>query len=242
MMSMSVVGLIPALAAIFGIQVPDHAGYAIVGLFVGIESMGIPMPGETALIAASIAAKQGDLNIHWVIAAAALGAIIGDNIGYWVGRKGGRRLLEHPGPFHQRRLALLVHGDRFFDRHGAKAVFIGRWVALLRVTAALLAGANRMDPKKFFIWNALGGVAWATSVGLVGYLLGATGEQLIHRFGIWGAVAGGVILVAFLIWLSIRERRELGAEMEEVERRTEQGESMIEWQDPEAREPEREGA
>jgi membrane protein DedA with SNARE-associated domain len=191
--------------------------------------MGVPLPGETALLAAAIAAKQGDLSIFWVIFAAACGAIIGDNIGYWIGRKGGRRLLEADGPFHARRMALLVHGDRFFADHGPKAVFIGRWVALLRVTAAVLAGANRMDARKFFIWNAAGGIAWATSVGLAGYLLGATAEQLIHRFGIWAGVAGGLVLVTILATVSIRERRALKGEMAEVHRRETVGESMIEW-------------
>ena len=218
--------------SLLGHEIPNHFAYLAVGLAIGIESMGIPMPGETALIAASIASKTGDLNIYVVIAAAATGAIIGDNIGYWVGRKGGRRLLEHPGPFYNRRMALLVHGDRFFESHGPKAVFLGRWVALLRVTAAVLAGANRMDAKKFFVWNALGGVTWAVSVGVVGYLLGATGERLIHEVGIWAAVVAGIALVLVLGYVSLRERRALKAEMSEVEHRLETGEPIAEWHDP----------
>lgn len=220
------------IATILGIEVPEHAGYSIVGLFIGIESMGIPMPGETALLVASIAAKNGDLNIYGVVAAAAAGAIIGDNFGYWIGRKGGRRLLEHPGPFYRRRMALLVHGDRFFEDHGPKAVFLGRWVALLRVTAAVLAGANRMEFRKFFLWNALGGVTWAAAVGALGYALGATAERLIHDVGIWAAIAGGVVLVAVLGFLAVRERRELKAEMSEVEHRLETGEPIAEWHHP----------
>ena len=223
--------LAPLATVLFGVDVPNHYMYWAIGLLIGIESMGIPMPGETALLAGAVLSKQGELSIYWVIAAATLGAIIGDNLGYWVGRKGGRKLLEHPGIFYKRRMALLVHGDRFFEAHGPKAVFLGRWVALLRVTAAVLAGANRMDARKFFIWNALGGLAWAISVGVAGYLLGATAEQLIKQFGIWAAVAVGCLLVAAFGYISLRERRALKLEMGEVERREAEGESMVEWHD-----------
>ncbi len=194
------------------IDVPDHAGYLIVGLLIGVESMGVPVPGETALLVAAIAANRGRLDIEWVIVAAALGAIVGDNLGFWIGRKGGRRLLERPGPLYARRMLVLHHGDRFFARHGAKAVFLGRWVALLRITAAVLAGANRMPPRSFFLWNALGGICWATSVGLLGYFLGATGERLVEQVGVWAAVAAGAALVGALVWFKLRERRALRAE------------------------------
>ncbi len=198
------------------VSVPDHAGYALVGLLIGVESMGVPLPGETALLVAAIAANRGRLQIEWVIVAAALGAIIGDNLGFWIGRKGGRRLLERPGPFHARRMLLLHHGDRFFSRHGAKAVFLGRWVAVLRITAAVLAGANRMPPRSFFLWNALGGVCWATSVGLLGYFLGATGERLVKQVGIWAAAAAGLAVIGLIVWFKLRERRALAAEAAEM--------------------------
>jgi len=199
------------------IDVPEHAGYVIVGLMIGIESMGVPVPGETTLLAASIAASRGRLEIEWVIAAAALGAIVGDNIGFWIGRKGGRRLLERPGRHQARRLAMLRHGDRFFARHGPKAVFLGRWVALLRITAAVLAGANGMPARSFFVWNALGGVCWAVSVGLLGYFLGATGERIAQQVGVWAAVAAGCGLVAAFVWFRLRERRALAAEQAAME-------------------------
>jgi len=221
-----------ATISLFGLDIPTHYFYFAVGLAIGIESMGIPMPGETALFIAAIASKNGELQIGWVIAAAATGAIIGDNIGYWIGRKGGRRLLEAEGPFYARRMALLVHGDRFFEAHGPKAVFLGRWVALLRVTAAVLAGANRMDARKFFAWNALGGIAWATSVGLIGYALGETGERIIHQFGIGAAIVAVIAVLGLMITLSVRERRALKREMAEVERRLETGEPMTEIHNP----------
>jgi len=203
------------VAALF--DVPEHAGYAIVGLTIGIESMGVPLPGEATLLAASIASSRGRLEIEWVIVAAAVGAIIGDNIGFWIGRKGGRRLLERPGRFHARRLVMLHHGDRFFARHGAKAVFLGRWVALLRITAAVLAGANGMPARSFFVWNALGGVCWAVSIGLLGYFLGATGERIAQQVGVWAAVAAGCALLAGLVWFKLRERRALAAEQAAME-------------------------
>jgi membrane protein DedA with SNARE-associated domain len=205
--------------------------YVLVGLVIGIESMGIPLPGETTLFLASFAAHDGTLMIEWVIIAAILGAIIGDNIGYWIGRKGGRALLERQGPFYERRMALLIHGDRFFEAHGPKAVFLGRWVALLRVTAAVLAGANRMEWRKFFLWNALGGIAWATSIGLAGYYVGHAAETLIKKVGIGALIVVGIGVVGLLIYLYLRERRALQGEMAEVSRRAENGEPTIEGHD-----------
>jgi len=124
----------------------------------------------------------------------------------------------------------LVHGDRFFEKHGPKAVFLGRWVALLRVTAAVLAGANRMEWRKFFLWNALGGVAWAVTIGLAGFYIGHAAEQVIKTAGVWAAVVVAVIVAAVLIYIYIRERRTLKAEMSEVHRRQESGEPIAEYQ------------
>jgi membrane protein DedA with SNARE-associated domain len=188
------------------IHVPAHLGYAAVGLFVGLESMGVPSPGETALVAGAIAAAAGDLSIELVILVATAAAIVGDNIGYLIGRHGGRRLLERAGPFHRRRLALLDAGDRFFARHGAKAVFFGRWMALVRVTAAWMAGANRMPFRTFFLYNALGGVTWAVAVGLIAYALGEAGAHVLTRVGTAGAVLAAILVVGALVWLRRRER------------------------------------
>jgi len=149
------------------INLPANLGYWALALFVGVETMGIPVPGETALIAASLLAAQGKLDIVFVIAIAAGAAIIGDNFGFVVGRKLGRRVVEwEGGPYPEKRRELLDRGQVFFDRHGGKAVFLGRWVAGLRITAAWLAGINKMPWRRFFFWNALGGIAWATTVGL----------------------------------------------------------------------------
>jgi membrane protein DedA with SNARE-associated domain len=196
-------------AGFLGIHVPTNLGYVAMGLLVGVESFGVPLPGETALIAASVLASRGKLDVVVVIVVAAGAAIIGDNLGYFFGRHGGRKLLEHPGPLHERRLALIAYGDRFFARHGAKTVFIGRWIGLLRFTAAWLAGANRMPAGQFFVFNALGGITWATTVALAAYWLGDTGAEVFKTLGVAGAVAFGVGLIGGLLWLRRRERGRL---------------------------------
>ena len=199
----------PLVFAVFGIAVSSNLGYLLPAL-VGLESMGIPSPGETALVLASVMASQGKLQIELVIAIAAAAAIIGDNIGYWIGRKAGRRVLTSPrGPFHRRRIALIAYGDRFFAKHGSKAVFLGRWMALVRVTAAWMAGMNHMRFRTFFFWNALGAITWALSVGLVAYYAGEAAVHVIEKVGVGAAVVLGVAIVGVIVWVQVRERREL---------------------------------
>ncbi len=142
-----------------------HVGLPILFVLIAVESMGVPLPGETALFAAAILASKGKFSIEAVIAIAATAAILGDNVGYLIGRKFGRRLLEAPGPFERHRRAVITYGQPFFDKHGPKAVFLGRFVSGLRITAAWLAGVNRMRWRDFLFWNATGGIVWATAVG-----------------------------------------------------------------------------
>jgi len=174
---------------------PAHLGYPALFVLVAAESAGVPVPGETALVAAAVLAAMGHLEIGLVVALAALGAVVGDNIGYLIGRVGGRRLLERPGPFEERRRDILRKGEPFFARHGPKAVFLGRWVAGLRIAAAWLAGISHMRWPTFAFWNALGGVAWAASVGLLAYALGDVVERIFKDVGI-AAVAIVVLGVA----------------------------------------------
>lgn len=169
-------------------------GYPLLFLVVMAESSGVPVPGETGLIAAAVAASQGKLEIELVIAIAAVAAIVGDNIGYQIGRKGGRWLLERPGRFHSRRRQVLVTGEPFFERHGPKAVFFGRFLLGLRVWASWLAGATHMRWRAFFLWNATGGVCWAVTIGLLAYFLGNAAGNAIQTFGLFGLAA--VLLVA----------------------------------------------
>jgi membrane protein DedA with SNARE-associated domain len=187
------------------LDVAQNIGLPVMFLLVAIETMGIPVPGETALITAAIVASRGRLSIEAVIAAAAVAAILGDNVGFAIGRRLGRRLLTAPGPFLHHRRRVIAVGEPFFDRHGPKAVFLGRWVTGLRITASWMAGATRMSWPTFLFWNALGGIAWATSIGLLAYFAGHTAEKLIHIAGLAGAalvVAAGVVL-----WFVLRARR-----------------------------------
>jgi membrane-associated protein len=170
---------------------------------VGVESAGVPVPGETALIAAALLARDGQLSLPVVIAVAATAAIVGDNIGYEIGRRGGRALLDTPGPFLDHRRRVLERAEPFFERHGAKAVFLGRWFALLRIAAAWLAGVSRMRRGTFVFWNASGGIAWAASVAVAAYLLGAIAETIIRDAGVGGLA---IVAVAAILVLVLRRR------------------------------------
>jgi len=195
------------LAAIVNV---DHlievSGYPLLFVLVMCESGGLPIPGETALIAASVLASQGHLEIGIVILLAATAAIVGDNIGYLIGRKGGRWLLERPGAFESQRAQVLASGEPFFDRHGPKAVFFGRFVLGLRVWASWLAGATRMPWRSFALWNALGGITWACLVGIVAYVLGQSAGNVVEAFGLYG-LAAAVIAVAGAVIMHRHRRR-----------------------------------
>jgi membrane-associated protein len=189
------------------LPVSPLVAYAALFGLIALESMGVPLPGETALIAAGILAHQGRLDIALVVSLAAAAAILGDNAGYLIGRKGGRWLLERPGPLLRHRKALLARGEPFFERHGAKAVFFGRWVSGLRIASAWLAGINRMHWPVFLFWNALGGVAWGLSIGILAYVLGPTAEQLVRDSGLVGVAIVVLLLVGVLGWRWLRHRR-----------------------------------
>lgn len=191
------------LAAI--INVTSSLGYGLPAI-IGLESMGVPSPGETALVLAAVLASQGKLEIWLVIVIGVASAIVGDNLGYLLGRRLGRDVLESRGPFHEYRLELIALGDQFFEKHGSKAVFLARWIALVRFAAAWLAGINHMRFREFFFWNALGGLSWGVTFGLVGYFLGRTAADAISTFGLY---AFGALLILFLgyIYYQLRKRR-----------------------------------
>jgi membrane protein DedA with SNARE-associated domain len=197
------------LAASTSSFIDHHHHWALLLLFVlvGLESFGLPLPGETALIACAVLASQGSLAIGWVIVVAMLAAIIGDNLGYWVARRGGRPVLERNRFTRAYAERYLPRGERFFAKHGAKAVFFGRFVAVLRVTAAWTAGLSRMHWWRFLLWNALGGIAWATSVALIAYFLGDAAASAIGKYGLYAA--GGALVLAVLGFFVVRwiERR-----------------------------------
>jgi membrane protein DedA with SNARE-associated domain len=194
--------------------IEHHSSWALVLLFVlvAVESAGIPVPGETALIACGVLASQDRLNIVAVIAVAATAAIVGDNIGYWIGRKGGRKVLERWGPVSKHARRVLPRAERIFAKHGGKTVFFGRFIAFLRITVAWLAGISHMPWWRFFLYNAAGGIVWATLVGLVSYYLGDAAASAIQTYGLYAA--GGIVVVVIAVVLILRwwERRMLASD------------------------------
>ena len=189
-------------------------GLAILFVLIAMESAGVPLPGETALIAAGVLAARGDMDIVEVIVVAAAAAIVGDNVGYWVGRLGGRKLLERWEPLERHASRVLPWSERFFKRHGAKTIFLGRFYAVLRVTASWLAGISRMHWWRFFLWNAAGGICWAVLVGLVSYYLGQAAAEAINRYGLIAGVAIVVLLVVGALVFRFIRRRMIEAEPE----------------------------
>ena len=191
-------------------------GYWVVLVAVALESMGVPFPGETSLLAGAIyAGTTGRLSIVGVIAAAAAGAILGDNIGFTIGHIGGHPLLRKLARALRIEDRSLRYSERFFARHGDKTVFLGRFFSLLRTYVAFLAGVNRMPWRSFLFWNAFGGILWAILYGLLGYILG-------HNLPLLGTVlrvmgAGGIValvlFVMILITLWVVRRRRLAARL-----------------------------
>jgi membrane protein DedA with SNARE-associated domain len=185
--------------------ITEH-GLPILFVVVMIESFGIPLPGETALIAFGVLAAEGHYSIASVIAVAAAGAIVGDNLGYWlIGRLGGRALFRRWHWLSQYSDRVLPRAEALMERHGGKTVFFGRFVSILRYTVAWVAGLSRMHWWRFLFWNAAGGIAWATAVGLTAYYAGRAAADAVARYGLYAAlVVIGVVIVG---WLSVRYAR-----------------------------------
>jgi membrane protein DedA with SNARE-associated domain len=172
-------------------------GLPLLFVVVLLESFGIPLPGETALIAFAVLAAEGHYSIVWVIVLAAAAAILGDNLGYWViGRWGGRRLFDRWRWLRQYADRVLPTAERLMKRHGGKTVFLGRFVAVLRFTAAWVAGLGRMPWWRFLFWNATGGIVWATAVGLVAFYSGKAAADAIQRYGLY---AGGAVVIVLVV-------------------------------------------
>jgi membrane protein DedA with SNARE-associated domain len=181
--------------------------YLVVGLVIGIESMGVPLPGETTLIAAALLASQGHLRLEIVIGAAAAGAIIGDSIGYYIGRKAGRGLFERLGRrFHHFSEDRILRAEKYFQRYGVWTVFFGRFVALLRIFAGPMAGMLRMPYPQFLAANAGGGIAWATTIGIVAYNIGDNADKIFGQLSIWALVVLALAAVSAYSYYKIRRR------------------------------------
>jgi membrane protein DedA with SNARE-associated domain len=181
--------------------------YGLVLLFVVVvvESAGIPfLPGETALIAAAVLARTDGhrYSLFWVIVVAATAAVVGYSVAYWVGRLGGRRLVER-WTFTQRYAEkALPPGERFFQKHGAKTVFFGRFIVFLRATVGWLAGITDMPWWRFLAWNVAGGIVWATGVALLAYWAGKSAADAIGRYGVYGVV--GLVILGALAYGGLR--------------------------------------
>jgi membrane protein DedA with SNARE-associated domain len=181
-------------------------GLPILFAVVMLESFGIPVPGETALIAFGVLAARGHYSIAVVIAVAAAGAIVGDNLGYWlIGRLGGRALFRRWRWLNQYSERVLPRAERLMARHGGKTVFFGRFVSILRYTVAWVAGLSRMHWSRFLFWNAAGGIAWAAAVGLTSYYAGQAAADAIQRYGLYAAAC--VVVALVLGWLGVRYAR-----------------------------------
>ena len=184
--------------------VESHSQWALLIMFalLALESFGLPVPGETALIACSVLASQGSLQIGWVLVVGIAAAIIGDNLGYWAAREGGRPLLQRNRVTRAYAEKYLPKGEKFFKKHGGKAVFFGRFVAVLRVTSAWTAGLSHMHWWRFFGWNAAGGIVWATGVTLVSYYLGDAAAAALGKYGLFAA--GGIVLITAAGYFVVR--------------------------------------
>ena len=172
-------------------------GYLAVFVFVGVESIGIPVPGETMLVTAAI----------YVIVASAAGAIVGDNIGYLIGRTGGYRLVKRYGRYIRLEEDRLRLGQYLFDKHGSKVVFFGRFISVLRIFAAFLAGVNHMHWRRFLFFNAAGGIIWSTLYGVAAYLLGQQLLRLSGPIDLALAIIGLVVIIAAIVFLRRNEAR-----------------------------------
>jgi membrane protein DedA with SNARE-associated domain len=191
-------------------------GYLGIAVVVGLESMGLPLPGEATLIAAALyAGKTQALNIWIIIACASAGAIVGDNLGFWIGREIGFRLLLRYGAYIRLTEGRIKLGEYLFQRHGGKIVFFGRFIALLRSLAALLAGVNQMRWPRFLVFNAAGGTLWATLYGLAAFYLGREVETLRRPVGIGLLVVGVIVVIIALVFVR-RHETELEAKAEQA--------------------------
>ncbi|MGW6142395.1 DedA family protein [Streptomyces sp. NPDC055144] len=198
--------------------VPAVAIYALVAGVIGLESLGIPLPGEIVLVSAALLSSQhGDVNPIILGACASAGAVVGDSIGYAIGRKGGRPLLAWLGNKFPRHFgeAHVATAERSFEKWGMWAVFFGRFVALLRIFAGPLAGVLHMPYWKFLIANFLGGVIWAGGTTAVIYYIGVVAEDWLKRFSYYGLAAAVLIGVGSMLIVR-RKAKKAAAEAEPV--------------------------
>jgi len=185
------------------LAVPSQLGYPVLFALIFGESAGMPLPGETALLTAGVLAGTGQLSLPLVIVVAIAAAVTGDTLGYWLGRRGGRAVLVHRGPFAAFRGLALERGERFFERHGPKTVFLGRFVPGVRVVAAVLAGAGAMPWPRFALYNLSGAFVWAATVASLASLVGPAVAAAMWIAALGAAVVAGLVAL-------LRSRRATG--------------------------------
>jgi membrane protein DedA with SNARE-associated domain len=193
----------------FLVHAVERYGYFAVALFVTLEGFGIPLPGETAVVTAAAFAARGPLSIVGVALSASLGTLLGGTGGYWIGQHGGRRLLVRYGHWIRLDAARLARTEAYFARHGAKTVFLARFVALLRILGPVLAGIAHMPFVKFSVVNLAGGILWAVTFSAVGYAFGRNLPRLEHMLGRVSLLI--MIVVIALVVYFVKARRK-GAE------------------------------
>jgi membrane protein DedA with SNARE-associated domain len=182
-------------------------GYLAIFVVIMLESAGVPLPGETILISSAVyAGSTGNLSIFIIVAAAAAAAILGDNLGYWVGRRWGMPLLIKHGHLIALDHGRLKLGQYLFREHGGKIVFFGRFTAMLRAYAAVLAGVNKLDARRFMIFNGLGGVAWAAIMGFGAFFCGRSIEHIVGPVGL--ALLAFVIFGGLALWLFMKRHEQ----------------------------------
>jgi membrane protein DedA with SNARE-associated domain len=190
------------------LQAHHHYGYAALALIVGLENMGLPLPGESLLIGAAIyAGTTHHLNIVLVVLSVAAGSIVGNVFGYLIGREIGYTLLHRYGRYIGLREERLALGRELFRRHGGKVVILGRFIVILRTLAALLAGASQMALSQFMLANAAGGIAWASLYGFGAYVLGDQARRLAGPAGIALGIVGAIALVGTILFVRHQEKR-----------------------------------
>jgi membrane protein DedA with SNARE-associated domain len=201
--------MLSALLAYFA-----HYGYWVVFFGVMLENAGVPVPGETILLAAGFFAAQGHFNLGEVMVIAAVGAVLGDNAGFLIGREVGRATLERYGRYAGLTHARIAHMDAFFTAHGNKTILVARFITGLRVFAALLAGSARMPWRTFAIYNMLGAVLWSVAISLAGFFFGRSWDVLEHWIKGAGLIMFGLAVVAVVTMIVIKRRKRRHAEPE----------------------------
>jgi membrane protein DedA with SNARE-associated domain len=178
-------------------------GYWTVGLALLLENAGVPVPGETILLFASFLARtEHQLQLPWIIVVGTIAATIGDNAGYWIGRRGGRPLLERYQNVFRVRPKHIRRGEQLFEKHGAATVFFARFIFGMRIIAGPLAGVLHMEWRRFALFNFLGAITWVTTMSLVGYMFGEAWERLVDLVKDANIALGAIaaLVVIYLVW------------------------------------------